>query len=116
MVNGQHYHTILSDPTLVEGHRFPQKWYTQPHYIRARYCLFRLILVTLIGRPRCGIQAMRFAVATPVFAHDAGPCSGSGRDYAQHRVMPNATSGMLGACGHVPGEHQGFSLCNPSGQ
>ena len=62
------------------------------------------------------VLLLALALATPVFAHDAGPCSGSGRDYAQHHVVANATIGMLGAGGHVPGEHQGFSLCNPSGR
>jgi hypothetical protein len=68
----------------------------------------KLIILTLV-------LLLALALATPVFAHDAGPCSGSGHDYAQHHVVPNATSGMLGAGGHVPGEHHGFSACNPSG-
>lgn len=69
----------------------------------------KLILLTLV-------LLLTLALATPVLAHDGGPCSGGGRDYAQHHVVPNATSGMIGAGGHVPGEHQGFSLCNPSGK
>jgi hypothetical protein len=44
-------------------------------------------------------------------AHDAGPCSGSGRDYAQHHIRPNAEDGNLGNEGHKPGHHQGFSTC-----
>jgi hypothetical protein len=69
----------------------------------------KLIILTLV-------LLFALAIATPAFAHDAGPCSGTARDYAQHHVVPNATSGMLGAGGHIPGEHHGFSLCNPSGQ
>ena len=56
------------------------------------------------------------ALATPVLAHQAGPCSGDGRDYAEHHIVPFATTGALGADGHVPGSHHGFSLCNPSGK
>ena len=66
------------------------------------------------------VLILTLALATPVFAHDAGPCgdvgSPSGRDYAAHHIVPNATSGMLGAGGHTPGAHQGFSICNPSGK
>jgi hypothetical protein len=64
----------------------------------------------------CLVLMLTLALVTPVFAHDAGPCGGSGQDYAQHHVVPNATSGMLGAGGHVPGTHHGFSACNPSGK
>ncbi len=56
----------------------------------------------------------------PVFAHNAGPCNDSGEpgnsDYAQHHIKAAATSGDLGSGGHIPGTHQGFSLCNPSGK
>jgi len=42
------------------------------------------------------------------FAHPTGPCDDSGgpghSDYARHHIV-NATPG------HVPGTHQGFSLC-----
>ena len=55
----------------------------------------------------------------PVFAHSASPCNNSGEpgnsDYAQHHIKPLATSGNLGSGGHVPGSHNGFSVCNPSG-
>ena len=44
-----------------------------------------------------------------------GDGSPSGRDYAQFHVTALAHAGMLGAGGHKPGEHHGFSLCNPSG-
>jgi hypothetical protein len=39
----------------------------------------------------------------------------SGREYAQFHVTALAQEGMLGAGGHKPGEHHGFSLCDPSG-
>lgn len=59
-------------------------------------------------------------VATPAFAHQAGPCNESGEpghsDFAQHHIVPFAQEGELGAGGHIPGTHQGFSACNPSGQ
>ena len=55
-------------------------------------------------------------------AGQAPPCndtdgdgSPSGFEYAQFHVTALAQEGMLGAGGHKPGEHHGFSLCNPSG-
>ena len=44
-----------------------------------------------------------------------GDGSPSGREYAQFHVTQLAHEGMLGAGGHKPGEHHGFSLCDPSG-
>ena len=58
-------------------------------------------------------------VGAPAFAHDAGPCADTGEPghsgYAKHHVVANAHEGTLGAGGHAPGEHQGFSTCDPSG-
>jgi hypothetical protein len=63
--------------------------------------------------------------ATGALAHTAGPCSGTGQDYAQHHIRPNAEEGNLGSSqdeaaeegsGHSPGSHQGYSACNPSGR
>lgn len=55
----------------------------------------------------------------PAFAHNAGPCNDSGEpgnsDYAQHHIRTLATTGGMGAGGHIPGFHQGFSICNPGG-
>jgi hypothetical protein len=58
----------------------------------------------------------------PAAAHNAGPCndtnedgSFSGNEYAQHHIRPAAQDGALGHGGHIPGDHQGFSFCNPSG-
>ena len=69
------------------------------------------------------VLILTFAIASPVFAHSAPPCndttgdgSPSGQEYAAHHIVPLATSGALGANGHVPGTHRGFSLCNPSGK
>jgi len=49
-----------------------------------------------------------------------GPCTDIGApghsDYAMAHIVPLAHEGMLGAGGHIPGEHHGYSLCNPSGK
>lgn len=75
----------------------------------------KLIVLTLV-------LLLTLALATPAFAHSASPCadsdgdgSASGQEYAAHHIVPLATSGMLGGSEHTPGTHQGFSLCNPSG-
>jgi hypothetical protein len=56
-------------------------------------------------------------------AHNAGPCndadgdgSPSGFEFATHHIVALAHEGELGAGGHIPGHHQGFSLCNPAGK
>lgn len=54
-------------------------------------------------------------VAAPIAQADNNPCGGDGRHYAQHHIAFLAKQGLLGGGGHVPGTHQGFSLCNPSG-
>lgn len=55
-------------------------------------------------------------MVVPAFAHNAGPCNDSGEpgnsDYAQHHIKDLATAGGLGAGGHVPGVHHGFSGCS----
>ena len=58
-----------------------------------------------------GAIVMMLALAAPASADNRGPCSGGGRDYAQHHIKPLATGGELGHDGHKPGAHQGFSLC-----
>ena len=55
--------------------------------------------------------ALMAAMAGSALAHDAGPCSGEARDYAAHHVVALAKAGMLGAGGHNPGDHHGYSLC-----
>lgn len=62
--------------------------------------------------------ALALALAAPASAHSAPPCNdtdgdgaASGRDYATHHIRPLAMDGALGAGGHKPGAHRGFSLC-----
>ncbi len=54
-------------------------------------------------------------VGAPAFAHQAGPCAPSAdpgnSEFAAHHIVPFAQAGELGAGGHIPGTHQGFSLC-----
>jgi hypothetical protein len=58
------------------------------------------------------VSVMTFSA--PAFGHDAGPCTPSDEpghsEYAQHHVLP-----AVPETGHNPGEHQGFSTCDPSG-
>lgn len=65
-------------------------------------------------------------LSTQASAHVVGPCNdgvenvedvaagATGRDYATHHISASAKEGLLGAGGHIPGVHQGFSTCNPS--
>jgi hypothetical protein len=59
--------------------------------------------------------ALSIASAGAAGAHSAPPCNDSGEpgnsDYAQHHIVPLAQDGALGHDGHVPGSHQGFSVC-----
>lgn len=72
----------------------------------------RLIIVFLV-------LVVALALAVPAFAHGAPPCNDSGdpgnSDYAQHHISFLAQNNGMGINGHIPGFHQGFSLCNPSG-
>ena len=56
--------------------------------------------------------------SAPVSAHQAGPCAKTSEpghsEFARHHIVPLAQAGMLGAGGHKPGAHRGFSACNPS--
>lgn len=56
------------------------------------------------------MSALMFSA--PAFAHN---CPGEGETnavFAQHHIVPLATTGELGASGHIPGTHQGFAgLC-----
>ncbi len=71
----------------------------------------RLLTVT-------GSVAAALVLVGPSAAHQAGPCNESGEpghsDFAQHHIVPFAKEGGLGAGGHKPGSHQGFSACDPS--
>ena len=62
--------------------------------------------------------ALAAALAVPASAHSAPPCndtngdgSPSGAEYAAHHIRALAVEGGLGAGGHKPGTHRGFSLC-----
>ena len=65
-----------------------------------------------------GAAALVLAIAAPAAAHSAPPCNDtngdgapSGHEYAAHHIRPLALDGALGADGHKPGTHRGFSLC-----
>ena len=61
--------------------------------------------------------ALMMALAIPMFGgaayadHNVGPCNDSGEpgnsDYAKHHIVP----AVIGAGGHIPGGHHGFSVC-----
>ncbi len=63
---------------------------------------------------------LTLVLAMPAGAHNAGPCTATAdpghSEYAKHHVVFLAHAGTLGAGGHKPGSHQGFSACNPSGR
>jgi hypothetical protein len=67
-----------------------------------------------------GITALAiFSLAGITSAHTAPPCndynedgSPSGREYAQHHIVPMAKDGKLGNEGHKPGAHHGFNACH----
>lgn len=66
--------------------------------------------------------ALMLGSAGAASAHNAGPCNDtdgdgmpSGQEYAEHHIAFAAQEGALGHGGHKPGEHQGFSLCLPTG-
>lgn len=74
----------------------------------------RKLLIVLL------VLLVALTAVLPVFAdHNVGPCNNSGEpgnsDYAQHHIVPLATTGGMGNDGHVPGNHHGYSACNPSG-
>lgn len=57
-------------------------------------------------------------IAQPVAASHTHPFCGSGQEYAQSHIVPLAhvsggdpTGGLGNAGGHVPGSHNGFSVC-----
>ncbi len=78
--------------------------------------------------------AVLVAMAVPllggatVYADNKGPCNdgstavddvaagATGANYAKHHIAFLGKTGGLGAGGHIPGSHQGFSTCNPSGK
>lgn len=65
--------------------------------------------------------ALVLGSAGAALAHSAPPCNdsdgdgtASGREYAEHHIVPLATTGGMGEDGHKPGSHQGFSACDPA--
>lgn len=64
------------------------------------------------------IAAMSLGAANVALAQPAPPCndtdgdgSPSGQEYAHYHIVALARSGGMGAGGHVPGSHNGFSVC-----
>ncbi len=62
------------------------------------------------------MAAMMVASAMPAFAHNAGPCFEGGdpghSEFARHHVVPAVGQ----ESDHNPGQHRGYSVCNPSGR
>ena len=72
----------------------------------------QLVAGALVG------AALALAAAGGTSASHAHPFCGSGQEYAQSHIVPLAeasggspTGGLGAADGHVPGFHQGFSVC-----
>ena len=64
------------------------------------------------------ILAVIFLAVPTAQAQGAPPCNDtdgdgtpSGHEYATHHVSAMAMEGMIGLGDHIPGSHQGFSLC-----
>jgi hypothetical protein len=57
------------------------------------------------------LAAVLPAAAAPPCNDTNGDGSPSGYEYAQYHISPAAQAGALGAGGHIPGTHQGFSVC-----
>ena len=76
--------------------------------------------ITTIAATAALAIGLTFAVASPAGADDRGPCNGNppgslgpitGANYAAHHIVFNAKACNLGAGGHIPGAHRGFSVC-----
>jgi hypothetical protein len=74
-------------------------------------------LLTLAAAAATGLVFAAGSAAQPMAPCNDGDGDGSpsGFEYAQNHVTELAHLGMLGNGGHKPGEHRGFSLCDPSG-
>ena len=61
------------------------------------------------------VAMLVLAYAVPASAHIAGPCNGdnTGLSYATHHISALAKVGGLGNDAHIPGTHDGFSVCLP---
>ena len=91
----------------------PSQYVDPEPYIKRRTLMRKVIIRLLVP------LLLALGLAAPALAHQAGPCTPSAEpghsEFAQHHIVPFAQEGALGAGGHVPGSHAGFSLCNPSG-
>jgi hypothetical protein len=76
----------------------------------------RRLLVLAAGLASALVLAGGSAAQAPPCNDTDGDGSPSGFEYAQFHVTALAQEGMLGAGGHIPGTHRGFSLCDPSGR
>ena len=63
---------------------------------------------------------LALALTAPAGAHQAGPCTATAEpghsEFARHHIVPFAQAGALGAGGHKPGGHRGYSFCNPNSE
>ncbi|MGH3666255.1 MAG: hypothetical protein ACRDU8_09265 [Egibacteraceae bacterium] len=73
-----------------------------------RRLLTTALLVAAMSASAMGIAS---AQALPPCNDADGDGSPSGLEYAQHHIVPLAQMGELGAGGHIPGRHRGFSAC-----
>ena len=75
----------------------------------------RRLLISL-----CLTAALSLGIVGSAAAHQTGPCVSTAEpghsEFARHHIVPQAHAGTLGAGGHVPGAHRGFSACNPPGK
>jgi hypothetical protein len=74
--------------------------------------------VRMLAVPTAGAAVLTFGALGVTSTAAAPPCNDtngdgapSGQEYAQYHIVPLAQAGQLGAGGHIPGSHQGFSLC-----
>ncbi len=66
----------------------------------------RIIVVLVLAM----LLALTFG--TPAYAHNCPEGDETNAVYAQHHIVPLATTGGLGEGAHIPGEHRGFAgLC-----
>jgi hypothetical protein len=80
-------------------------------------------VLLVVGAAACqseGPTGPRLRPSSLPLMHQAGPCAPSDdpghSEFARHHVVPLAQAGELGAGGHTPGAHRGYSACNPSGR
>ena len=80
-------------------------------------------LIASVATTAALTAALTLGAMAPAGADKVGPCnrpdaSGAftGANYAADHIVPRAKDGELGNDGHKPGEHKGFSACNPSGK